>query len=94
VSCDKCNSAEITYYRQLRKDGVWVVTARCENGHHPITGKPFYPISQFDLKSLPVLGSQTEIQPQLFDIEPAEFDPIAQRRELNRRVWESLHGHN
>ena len=65
MNCDKCNSSQITYYKQRRKDGVMVVTARCENGHHPITGKPFYPISQFDISALPLLGSDTTPQLEL-----------------------------
>lgn len=67
MKCDKCGNQKITYYKQCRKDGVWVVTARCENGHHPITGKPFYPISQFDIASLPILpGTIQPGQMQLF----------------------------
>lgn len=56
--CHICNSYEIKHYRQRRRDGVWVVTARCENGHIPIKGKPFYPVYQFDVDSLPILPIQ------------------------------------
>lgn len=31
--CQVCGNGKITHYRQIRKDGVSVVTARCENGH-------------------------------------------------------------
>lgn len=66
MNCDKCQSDKIAYYKQRRKDGVIVVTARCENGHHPITGKPFYPISQFDISTLEMLpGSDATPQPEL-----------------------------
>lgn len=33
--CQVCGNGKITHYRQIRKDGVSVVTARCENGHIP-----------------------------------------------------------
>lgn len=69
MTCDKCGSSAITYYRQRRKDGMIVVTARCDRGHHPITGKPFYPVSQFDISTLPMLPGQEE-QPRLFDDTP------------------------
>lgn len=71
MNCDRCGNGEITFYKQLRSDGVWVVTARCANGHHPKTGKPFYPISQFNISALPVLGSKpaAQNQPELFRVE-------------------------
>lgn len=59
MKCDKCGSKNITYYKQQRKDKMWIVTARCENDHHPVTGKPFYSIAKFDLSKLPILGSET-----------------------------------
>ena len=43
--CDTCGNKKITYYKQKRADGVWVVTARCGNWHHPIKGKPFYSVA-------------------------------------------------
>lgn len=56
MKCDTCKNTEITYYRQMRKDGKIVVTARCKNGHHPTKGKPFYPLWQFkDITKLPML---------------------------------------
>jgi hypothetical protein len=86
MRCDKCGSTAITYYKQRRKDGVIVVTARCENDHHPITGKPFYPISQFDIASLPMLGEKAAPQIEMFTM-PAEtqepdVDIIAQKRRI------------
>jgi hypothetical protein len=55
ITCHKCGSTNVTHYRQKRKDGEWVVTARCENGHIPEKGKPFYPKYQFDIPKLPPL---------------------------------------
>lgn len=69
MKCDKCGSQKITYYKQQRKDKIWVVTARCDNDHHPISGKPFYPISKFDISKLPVLGEEKEDLP----IEPVSI---------------------
>lgn len=54
--CHVCQSTKITHYRQIRKDGVTVVTARCENGHIPQKGKPFYPVYLFKVDKLPLLG--------------------------------------
>lgn len=68
MKCDKCHSQKITYYKQQRKDGLWIVTARCENDHHPITGKPFYPISKFDLSKLPVLGQKRDALPPFVNL--------------------------
>lgn len=56
--CHVCGSTKITHYRQIRVDGVAVVTARCANWHIPIKGKPFYPVAQFDLKKLPLLPDE------------------------------------
>lgn len=67
MNCHICYSANITYYKQRRVDGVWVVTARCENNHIPEKGHPFYSVTKFNLNTLPVLGSQTnDKQPELF----------------------------
>lgn len=68
MSCEKCGSTAITHYRQRRADGVWVVTARCENNHSPIKGRPFYPVAQFNLMALPVLPGQENLQPELFPV--------------------------
>ena len=92
MNCQKCGSSAITYYRQKRVDGEWVVTARCGNGHHPIHGKPFYPKWQFDVMSLPVLGQTETKQAELFTVtektrdrrDPYEgLDPI----ERKRMIW-------
>lgn len=64
MNCHICNSDQITHYKQKRRDGVWVVTARCANDHIPEKGKPFYSISLFDIASLPVLGEDNP-SPQL-----------------------------
>ena len=87
MNCETCQNDKITYYRQQRRDGVWVVTARCANGHHPIKGKPFYPISQFDIEHLPILGTpKEEEQPPLFteirqdDLPSSLFEYVEQKR--------------
>lgn len=41
ITCEKCGSKNITFYRQMRRDHVWTVTARCENMHVPNKYKPF-----------------------------------------------------
>ncbi len=56
MKCHICNNDKITHYKQQRKDKVWVVTARCANGHIPEKGKPFYPIANFNLDALPEIG--------------------------------------
>lgn len=72
ITCHICQSQNITHYRQKRKDGVWVVTARCENGHIPEKGKPFYSIAKFDIVSLPVLpGQEDNLQP----VQQLELNP-------------------
>lgn len=60
MKCDKCGTDKITYYRQTIKGGRKVVTARCENGHHPTTGKPFYPQYLFKIDELPALPQTDE----------------------------------
>lgn len=76
--CHICNSYEIKHYRQLRRDGVWVVTARCENGHIPIKGKPFYLVALFDVDKLPVLPSQDgdTKQVDMFKYQPQKQEQI------------------
>lgn len=69
MKCEKCGSEKITYYKQIIKSGRVYVAARCENGHSPIKGKPFYPVWQFDVSKLPKLPSdeeQEEKQEELF----------------------------
>jgi hypothetical protein len=56
--CGTCQSTKITYYRQKIKGGRIVVTARCENWHHPIKGKPFYPMYNFQVEKLPLLPDE------------------------------------
>lgn len=58
ITCHVCKNSEITFYRQMRADGVIVVTARCKNGHSPVKGKPFYPTWQFNLDKLPMLPTE------------------------------------
>jgi hypothetical protein len=72
ITCHICKSQKVTHYRQKRRDGVWVVTARCENDHIPEKGKPFYSIAQFNIGSLPVLGERQDEdkQPELFTEDP------------------------
>ena len=69
MKCHICGSTSITHYKQKRRDGVWVVTARCENDHIPEKGKPFYSIALFDIASLPVLGETRQQQQMEFAIE-------------------------
>lgn len=60
IICHICQNATITHYRQKRVDGVTVITARCENGHIPEKGRPFYPLALFDITALPVLPGQRD----------------------------------
>ena len=59
MKCYICGSEKITHYRQIRIDGVKVVTARCENGHIPEKGKPFYSVRDFEVDKLPSLTEFT-----------------------------------
>lgn len=91
--CHKCGSDKITHYRQVRSDGVSVVTARCENGHIPEKGKPFYSIALFEIDKLPLLNKDSDAtQPALFERpitdnidEFYSLDPIEQRRQIIAR---------
>jgi hypothetical protein len=58
ITCEKCGSTTIKFYRQIRSDGITVVTARCENGHSPNKYKPFYPVYNFHLDELPLLPKE------------------------------------
>lgn len=69
TKCCECGSQEITYYRQIRADGITVVTARCANDHHPLRGHPFYSVLDFNLDTLDLLPSQRN-------------DPIAKQVEM------------
>jgi hypothetical protein len=66
TKCDKCGNTEITFYRQVIAGGRVVVTARCANGHHPKTGQPFYPLCNFRLEKLPLLGQLPKSQIEMF----------------------------
>lgn len=82
IQCHICENTEITFYKQKRSDGIWVITARCENKHIPEKAHPFYSIAQFDISKLPVLEvSQEQIkqkQPELFDLPETEAEPPLQ----------------
>lgn len=58
ITCEKCGSQNITYYKQKRVDGVIVVTARCDKWHIPNKYKPFYPVYNFHLDKLDFLPEQ------------------------------------
>lgn len=67
IKCHICKSTEITHYKQKRRDGVWVVTARCKNNHIPEKGKAFYPIKDFNLEDLkPLVKTPETEQEDLF----------------------------
>lgn len=67
ITCHVCGSTNIRFLKQKRTDGVWVVTARCDNNHIPEKGKPFYPVANFDLGKLSPLVNESKIeQPELF----------------------------
>ncbi len=65
TKCEECGNTKITFYRQARKDGVIVVTARCGNNHHPKRGKPFYPTYNFKLETLPFLPTPQKEEKQI-----------------------------
>lgn len=74
ITCHVCGSKEITFYKQKRRDGVWVVTARCNRSHIPEKGKPFYSVKDFNLNVLPPLKrDEDEIQTEMFSfVKPQE----------------------
>jgi hypothetical protein len=95
--CEKCGSSAISYYRQVISNGKTVVTARCERGHSPIKGRPFFPVAGFDLAKLPRLPEQDEKQPTLFDtpkkeIVYQEVDLVEWKRSIGRKYLEAKHG--
>lgn len=65
TKCEDCGSEDITFYKQKRVDGVWVVTARCDKGHKPNKYKPFYPVYNFHLDELPELETAPKAPRQL-----------------------------
>lgn len=69
ITCEKCGSVKIAFYKQKRVDGVWVVVARCENGHNPNKYKPFYPVYNFHLEDLPELQAVPKAERQLTMLE-------------------------
>lgn len=74
--CHVCGSGKITYYRQKIKGGRVYVTARCENGHSPVKGKPFFEQWRFTLEKLPFLNIDTEeSQKQLSFSQPSISQP-------------------
>lgn len=58
IKCHICGSSKITFYRQKIKGGRVYVTARCENEHSPVKGKPFFEQWRFDVENLPFLGEE------------------------------------
>lgn len=81
--CQVCGNGKITHYRQIRKDGVSVVTARCENGHIPIKGQPFYPVAQFNLDELPLLSKREK------DIETTQYPMFHYPEKIVREIWKN-----
>ncbi len=69
ITCEKCNSKKVTFYKQQRIDGVWVVVARCENGHTPNKYKPFYPVYKFKVDELPNVETAPKAERQLTMLE-------------------------
>lgn len=72
IVCEKCGSTNITFYRQMRVDHVWVVTARCEKMHIPNMRKIFYPVAEFKLGKLPDLPKDKQPERQLTMLEQIE----------------------
>lgn len=69
IRCDKCQSENVKFYKQRRVDGVWVVVARCEHGHNPNKYKPFYPVYNFHLDTLPEVETAPKAEYQLSMLE-------------------------
>lgn len=74
MKCEKCGSERITFYRQLRSDNVWVVTARCDNMHIPNMKKIFYPVADFKIGKLPDLPKNKAPQTQMTMLEQITED--------------------
>lgn len=91
MNCHICNSSAITYYRQIRKDGVSVVTARCENGHIPEKGHPFYSVAKFNVFELPLLGAEDDEQMPLFEL-PKQTAPTTGMFIKSAPTYERLMG--
>lgn len=72
IKCEKCGSTNITFYRQMRCDYYWTVTARCEKMHIPNKYKIFYPVKDFDLAKLPDLPKDRQEERQLTMLEQIE----------------------
>jgi hypothetical protein len=90
ITCYKCGSRKITYYRQIRADGEAVVTARCENDHSPVKGKPFFPKALFNVRALPLLLSQAQMElpsvslPKVMKFRRLQVPDVASRKIPNR----------
>lgn len=81
ITCHICGNKTVTFYKQTRKDGVEVVTARCANGHIPEKGKPFYSVYLFDLKKLPPLNKEAhEKQMSFIQSRVEEVKKITQKQ--------------
>ena len=96
MRCNHCFSEQITYFRQYRRDGKAVVTARCINGHSPVKGRPFFPVAHFaDIKALPLLPGQKEPTAPERQMSFIAADPIEMRRlvsqDVNRRFPKNGH---
>jgi hypothetical protein len=98
ITCYKCGSRKIAYYRQIRADGQAVVTARCENDHSPVKGKPFFPKWQFNVSKLPLLPSQAQMElpsiPNVVRVNRLQVPDVAPRKYPRYSVANSETGKN
>lgn len=100
ITCYKCGSRKVTHYKQIRSDGEIVITARCENGHSPVKGKPFFPKWQFDLSKLSLLPSQAQMELPIANprprvvIQPVELPyypkPKAPQKDTGKNIPERI----
>jgi hypothetical protein len=90
ITCYKCGSRKITYYRQIIANGKTVITARCENDHSPVKGKPFFPKWQFNIRALPLLPSQAQMElpsvslPKVMRVNRLQVPDVVPQRIPNR----------
>jgi len=81
ITCHECGNKEITFYKQKRRDGVLVVTARCKNWHIPEKGRPFYSKEGHNMDTLP---------PLVRDVEQEQLDFLkSQEKEVRSIVTEN-----